>query len=150
MTATRLHMCLHDRQVVGDEDQREAELALQFAQQVEHLRLDRDVECRHRLVGDQQPRFQRERPRHADPLALAAGELVGVAVVVLGVQADRLEQLLDGPFALPVSLQQAVDRERLGDDRAHRLARVQRRVGVLEDHPDLAPQLLQAPALDAG
>ena len=32
---------------------------------------------------------QRERARDPDPLALAAGELVRVAVVVLGVQADR-------------------------------------------------------------
>ena len=68
--------------------------ALQVAQQVQHLRLDRDVERRHRLVGDQQLRLQRERARDADPLALAAGELVRVAVVVLGVQPDRLHQLL--------------------------------------------------------
>ena len=33
----------------------EAELALQLAQQVEDLRLDRDVERRDRLVGDDQP-----------------------------------------------------------------------------------------------
>ena len=34
-----------------------------------------------------------ERPRDPDPLSLAARELVRVAVVVLGVQADHLEQL---------------------------------------------------------
>ena len=36
-----------------------------------------------------------ERPRDPDPLPLAAGELVREAVVVLGVEADPLEQLLD-------------------------------------------------------
>ena len=38
---------------------------------------------------------QRQRPRDADALPLAAGELVRVAVVVLGAEADALEQLLD-------------------------------------------------------
>ena len=44
--------------------------------------------------------LQRQRPGDADALALAAGELVRVAVVVLGVQPDDLEQLLD-PAAGP-------------------------------------------------
>ena len=39
-----------------------------------------------------------------------------------------------------------MDRERLGDDRADRLARVQRRVRVLEDHLHLAAQRLAARA----
>ena len=78
--------------------------ALQVAQQVQHLRLDRDVERRDRLVGDQQLRFQRERARDADALALPAGELVRVAVVVLGVQPDRLHQLLHGALALGLAL----------------------------------------------
>ncbi len=139
----------HHRQVVGDEHDRQAEPPLQVAQQVQHLRLDRDVERRHRLVGDQQLRVQRERARHADALALAAGELVRVAVVVLGVQPDRLHQPLHLALALVLVRQQAVDRERLGDDRADRLARVQRRVRVLEDHLHLAPDRLQARALQA-
>ncbi len=46
----------HDRQVVGDEDVGEAELGLEVEEQVEHLGLDRDVEGRHRLVADDQPR----------------------------------------------------------------------------------------------
>ena len=41
----------HDREIVRDEQDREAELALQVAQQVEDLRLDRDVERGDRLVG---------------------------------------------------------------------------------------------------
>ena len=94
----------HDRQVVGDEHDRQPELALHVAQQVQHLRLDRHVERRDGLVGDQQLRLQRERARHADALALAAGELVRVAVVVLGVQADHLHQLLHGAFALGLAL----------------------------------------------
>ena len=66
----------HHRQVVRDEDERQVQLALQVAQQVDHLRLDRDVQRGDRLVGDDQLRAQRERAGDADALALAAGELV--------------------------------------------------------------------------
>jgi hypothetical protein len=62
-----------DGQVVRDEQQRQAELALQLQQQVEHLRLDGDVQGADGLVGDDQPRPHRQRARDADALALAAG-----------------------------------------------------------------------------
>ena len=128
---------------MGDEDDREPELALQVAQQVEDLRLDRDVERGDGLVGDDQLRLQRERPRDADALALAAGELVRVAVVVLGVQARRGPSAPARRACARPRRSAAVDGERVGDDRADRLARVQRRVGVLEDHLHLAAQGLQ-------
>ena len=51
---------------------------LQLLEQVDDLRLDRDVEGGHRLVGDDQLGLERERPGDADALALAAGELVRV------------------------------------------------------------------------
>ena len=76
-----------------DEDVGQVELALEILQQVEDLRLHRDVERRDRLVADDQLRLERERARDADPLALAAGELVRVAVVVLRAQPDAGEQL---------------------------------------------------------
>ena len=106
-----------DVEVVGDEDVREPEVLLEVLQQVQDLRLHRDVERRHRLVADDQLRVDRERPRDADPLALAAGELVREAVVVLGVQADDLEQLLHAALALGVGAD-AVHLERLADDRS--------------------------------
>ncbi len=82
--------------------------------------------------------FTRERPGDPDPLALAARELVREAVVVLRVQAHDLEEVLDAPLALRVRAE-PVDLERLGDDEPDALAWVQRRVGVLEDHHQLAP-----------
>ena len=48
------------------------------AHEVEDLRLNRDVERRDGLVGDDELRIERERTREADPLALAAGELVRI------------------------------------------------------------------------
>ena len=48
------------------------------------------------LVHEHQRRVGGQRARHADALALAAGELGGVAVAHLGrVEADELEQLVD-------------------------------------------------------
>ena len=81
-----------DREVVRDEDVGEAELLLQVLHQVDHLRLDRHVERADRLVGDDDLRVGRERARDADALALAAGELVRVAVDVPRREADLLEQ----------------------------------------------------------
>ncbi|GAA0007739.1 hypothetical protein BRDID11002_77450 [Bradyrhizobium diazoefficiens] len=56
-------------EVVRDEEIGEAVLALQVDQQIDHLRLDRDVERGDRLVADDQARPQRERPCDADALA---------------------------------------------------------------------------------
>jgi hypothetical protein len=84
-----------DVEVVRDEDVGEAEVALEVLEQVQDLRLHGDVERRDRLVADDQLRVDGERARDADALALAAGELVREAVVVLGIEPDDLEQLLD-------------------------------------------------------
>ena len=55
-------------------------LALQLAQQVEDLRLDRHVERGRRLVGDQQLRLAGQRHGDHHALAHAAGELVRIVV----------------------------------------------------------------------
>ena len=85
--------------------------ACRSREQVDDLRLDRHVERRDRLVADDEPRLDRERARDADPLALAAGELVRIAARVLGREADEPEDLGDA-LALP-ALREPVQRERL-------------------------------------
>ena len=72
-------------------------------------------------------------PGHADALALATGELGREPVVVLRVEPDQLHDLLD-PLLAVRAVGDAVDRERVPDDRADPAARVQRTVRVLEDH----------------
>ena len=52
----------HEVQVVGDEEQRHAELGLQLVEKREDLGLDRDVERRRRLVGDEQAGAGRRAP----------------------------------------------------------------------------------------
>jgi hypothetical protein len=65
---------------------------------------------------------------------------VRVAAHVVGVRPTRLEQLDDARLVLGASLRQLVDRQRLADDRADRHARVERRVGILEDDLHVARQ----------
>ena len=84
---------LHHGEIVGDEQVGQAELALQVLQQVDDLRLDRDVERGDRLVADDQLGLDRERAGDADALALAAGELVRIALRVLGRAGRPAQQL---------------------------------------------------------
>ena len=93
MTRDRVGEVLDDGEVVRDDDVGEAVRRLQRLHQVEDLRLDRDVERRDRLVGDDQLRVERERAREADPLALAARELVRVELGRLRREPDLVEQL---------------------------------------------------------
>ena len=86
---------LDDREVVGDEQVGQAELLLEVVEQVQDLALDRHVERRDGLVADDELGVEGERPGDADALALAARELVRVAVDVALVEADLAEQLPD-------------------------------------------------------
>ena len=87
------------RQVVRDKEIRQVQFLLQVFQQVDHLRLDRDVERRNRLVADYQLRLQRQRARHADPLPLTAGKFMRITVHKRGVQPDQRQQLRYPPLA---------------------------------------------------
>src|SRR5438445_4169400 len=89
------------REVVRDEQVREAELALEVLQQVQDLGLDGDVEGARRFVEDHELRVQREGPSDPDSLALPAAELMGEPVEVLGVQAHPLEEGDHPGAALP-------------------------------------------------
>ncbi len=70
----------NDRKIMRNEEIGKRQLRLHLDQQVEDLRLDRKVEGRDRLVADDELRLQDQRAGDADPLALAAGELVRIAV----------------------------------------------------------------------
>ena len=132
---------LDDGEVVADEQERQAELLLQVLQQVDDLRLDRDVERRDRLVADDEVGLGRERAGDADALALPAGELVRPAVHRVARQPHRVHQA-----PRPVSSRSAADRgeaeiaDRLGQDVAHAHARVEARERVLEHHLHAPPQ----------
>ena len=128
----------HDAEIVADEEDREPHVGLEVLEQVDDLRLDRDVERRGRLVGDQHRDAEDQRAGDRDALALAAGELVRVAAGVARIEPDALEPLprVVAPLRGRVEV---VDRQRLGDDLAERHHRIERGVAVLEHHLHLPP-----------
>ena len=73
----------HDAEIVRDEDHGRAGLLLQSADEGEDLRLDRHVERRRRLVGDQKLRVVGERHGDHHALAHAAGHLVRIGAQAL-------------------------------------------------------------------
>ena len=127
-----------DRKIVGDEQIRESEVRLQLVDEVHDLRLDRDVQRRHRLVEHDQLRVEGERASDSDPLSLATRELVREPVPVLGAQTDGAEELFDARPSFSTAIE-LVDPQGLGDDLAHRHPRVERRVRILEDDLHITP-----------
>lgn len=123
---------------MGDEEVGEAQLLLQVLEEVHHLRLDGDVEGGDRFVADHELGVEGDGPGDAYALALASGELVGVAAHGGGVEAHALQEGGHALLALPAP-RDFVDGERLAHGGPDGHARVQRGVGVLEDDLHIAP-----------
>ena len=134
---------LDDRQIVADEQQREAELALQVLQQIDDLRLDGDVERRDRLVADDQFGFGGERPGDADALALAAGEFVRPAAQRVARQAHGVHQRRHLRVEFGGRFGEAEIADRLGQDVAHAHARIEAGERILEHHLHAAAHAAQ-------
>jgi hypothetical protein len=62
---------------VRDVDKGNAEIALQPLQLLSHAHPQKRIECRERLVEQQDAGFGDQRARQRDPLLLAAGKLPG-------------------------------------------------------------------------
>ena len=135
---------LHHREVVGDEEIGEPPLLLQVHEQVQDLRLHRDVERGDRLVTHEERGLDRQRAGDPHPLALAARELVRVAAGEAGVEPDLLKQRRHFGVG-PGAGREAVDGEGLAQRLAHGHARVERAVRVLEHDLHAAPQRAQLP-----
>src|SRR6266852_1439004 len=130
---------LHDREVMGDEEVSELPPLLQVGQQVQHLRLDGDVERAHRLVEHEELRLDRQGAGDTHPLALAARQLVRVALGEARVEAHLLEQRQDATFGLGPA-DETMDRERLGEGLPHGHAGIEGAVGVLKHDLHPPPQ----------
>ena len=135
---------------MSDEQVSQVELLLQVAQQVEDLRLNRNVERRHGLITDDELRPERQGAGDAKPLALAAGKLVRVTALIIGAEPDKLKQLchplahrlLQGARA-GLRFDEAMHAQRFGEHRADGHSRVERGERVLKDDLHLAAQLAQ-------
>src|SRR3984957_3167032 len=137
-----------DRQVVGDEHEREPLGFLQLLQHVQDLGLHGDVQGGRRFVGDEDVRAEGDRGGDDDALQHPAGELVNVLLVdqVRFAQVDRFEQPQGLGLRLPAG-QLLLDSQYLGDLPSQPDRRVQVRAWVLEHSrhgvaPDVQPVLL--------
>ncbi len=121
--------------VVRDEDDRGAQVLLQFADRIQDLRLDGHIQRRRRLVGNQQARPARQRHRDHHALAHAAGKLVRIAVQHLRRvgQADLLQQR-PRRFTRGGAREPLVQDDGFGHLVAHGEDRVQRGHRLLENH----------------
>ncbi len=127
-----------DAEVVRDEQQRQVERRLHLAQQVENLRLNRDIERRRGLVGDDERRPTRERDGDHHALAHAARKLVRVVRNSgFGIDDSHGAEELDRLCVRFASRGASVDQQRLGDLIADAEHRVERRHRLLEDQRDL-------------
>ena len=93
--------------------------------------------------------LERERPGHADPLPLAAGELVRVATGVVAPEAHGLQGVADALLALG-AIAHALGEEALPDDVAHRHLRVEGAERVLEDDLHAAAHLPERLRVERG
>ncbi len=116
-----------DAHVVGHQKRRHPEPLLEVVEQRQDLGLDRHVERRRRLVGQQDLRLARERDRDHHALAQAARELVRILLEsLLGPrQADKLEHLECAIVRL-LARRTAVQPYRLGHLLTDLLGRIQR------------------------
>ncbi len=128
----------HDAEIVGDEEERHAEPLLDVLQQRDDLRLHGDVERRGRLVGDEQIGLVGERHGDHHPLALAAGQLMRIALEpALRIGNADLAQNLDGARAGGLAGQPAMQQQNLADLLLDRVQRIERGHRLLKDDGDV-------------
>jgi hypothetical protein len=140
----------HDPEVMGDEQKAHAEVALQLRQELEDLRLDRDVERGGRFVGDQKLGVVGQRHGDHHALPLPAGQLVGIgAQPLLRVADAHTGHQLDDPLPRRLPAQALVQRKALGDLLFQRVQRVERCHRLLEDEADVVAPDLRNSASDA-
>ena len=82
-------------EVMGDEQEGDAALALQILKEIDDLRLHAHVERADGFVANNQPGFDGQGAGDADALALAAAELVRVTPGMRGVEPHVFQQAVD-------------------------------------------------------
>ncbi len=115
-----------DGEIVADEHQGQAEPLLQILQQQQDMRLRRHVEAGYDLVGDDEGRLQRQRPRDPGPLALASRELVRIAVDEISRQPDKVEQGRGAITPIMLTSQASIHLQRSRQRRAQSQPGIQR------------------------
>ena len=119
-----MRYALDDRNVVTDEEKGQPQIRLQFCEQIQHLRLHRNVERGNGLVGYDEARVRSDRAGNRNALPLASGQFVRIAVEETARQIDAVEEFRYAIRDFWLRGEAEVD-ERLGDLIAQSSERVQ-------------------------
>ena len=131
---------LHGRQVVGNEHVGEVQFLLQPVEELQDFLRHQLVQCRGRLVADDQFRLRRQGAGDANALLLTAREFVRVAIdELIGIEFDHLQQLAH-PLGLLTTFRAEIELDGPAENVANALARIERGIRQLVDHLH-APQL---------
>ena len=132
-----------NREVVANKDVCQTVIFLQLFKQVNYLCLNRNVQCRNRLIADNNLWLKHNSARDTNTLTLTARELMRVAVLKLKVKANFLHNLFNTSVALCLCLIRTRNINRLANDIHDRHTRVQRAVRILEDKLHLLTRTLE-------
>ena len=134
---------LDHAQVVGDEEVGQTLLVPELVQELEDLCLHRYVQGRDRLVQHHELGVQGDGTGNAHTLLLTARELMGIGVILFGLEAHPVQQF-QGLFLFELGAVVGVDVKDLLNGLADGLPGVEAGSRVLEDHlhiPAQRPQL---------
>ena len=118
-----------------------ASLLLELIHQVQYLRPDGHIQRGDRFIGHHKFRAHNHSPGQSYPLALAAGELMGIACQMLRKQAHRLDNPLHLADTVRLVLVQVKIVQSLRNNIVHSSPLIERRRRVLEHHLDVADHL---------
>ncbi len=141
---------LDNRKIMTDEKIGKATVALQAAEEVEHLRLNGNIERRNWLVADDNLRVEHKRTCHINALTLTTRKLVRIALHMLHVEANLLHEVEHDLLTLLLVGLTLVNLERLLDCACRGKARIERRIGILEHHLNVLAHGFELSTLESG
>ena len=119
-------------EIMRDKEIGESKFALQFGQQVEHLRLNRYVKRGNRLVENNERRIKDQRAGNPDTLTLPAREFMRIATSTLWAKSDHVKHL--GNLCLTLGRSpDSVNVKTFGDRLANRRPRIKAGEWILKD-----------------
>ena len=122
----------YNRQVVRDKQVRQIVFVAQVRQQVDDLRLNRDVQRGNRFVQNDEFWAENQSAGDAHALTLSAGELVRVSADVRRVKPALFERLANQVFAFAGCVS-ALNNQPFFDNALNGHSRVERPVRILKD-----------------
>ena len=108
-----------NREAVGDQEIGKVKFLLEFLKKEENLGADGDIEGGDGFVSNDERGAENQGASDANALALAAGELVRIAVCGVAGQANATQELLGAAEAIVARELRLVNRQWLGDNFAN-------------------------------